>query len=217
MDDTIVFEEQKSRQQQHATGFGLREFPFCPKRPDQELSSEQLQLLNEDSGTDDEEAEDADDEDAEEEGEEEGGSESESGDSSDSGEDEIADITGVLRKKLNLASASQQSPEPKRLFTSHNLSDGASTIATYENASFAQGLHLDEEIVATTCPVPISPRSKYLVSCLRDNVNPRASLITRRKVSHELKMQHLGGWVGGSTVPVVEELSHVVLFMYILD
>jgi hypothetical protein len=172
MEKSIMFEDKKSLQQESRSG--VQEFPFCPKRPDQQLSEEQLLLLNEDSDDSDGNA-GKDDND---------GSDNASDQEDSDNDDDIADITDVLKTKLDLNFS-------KDRFNS----DGASTIATNENASFFPGLfpsNIEEDIRATTRPVAISPRSKYLVGCLKDNVNPRASLITRRKVSHQLKLQHLG-------------------------
>jgi hypothetical protein len=58
---------------------------------------------------------------------------------------------------------------------------------------------------------PTSPRSKYLVGCLRESLNPRASLILRKHVNHDLNLQHLGmgdkmGLVFASSL---SELPHV--------
>jgi hypothetical protein len=58
---------------------------------------------------------------------------------------------------------------------------------------------------------PTSPRSKYLVGCLRESLNPRASLILRKHVNQELNLQHLGmgdkmGLVFASSL---SELPHV--------
>jgi hypothetical protein len=39
---------------------------------------------------------------------------------------------------------------------------------------------------------PTSPRSKYIVGCLREKLNPRASLILRKRINSELKLEHLG-------------------------
>lgn len=166
MDQTIMFEDRRSLQLQAS---GVQEFPFCPKRPDQALSAEQVLLLSEYS--------DDSDHDDDQEGDDGGGEE-------DEDEEKGGDIPDITNSKFG---------------QEHFNSDCASTIATNESSSFAPGLSLslfprniEDDILSTTCPVPISPRSKYLVGCLKDNVNPRASLITRRKVSHELKMQHLG-------------------------
>ena len=177
MDQSIMFEDRQSLQQQQQAA-GVQEFPFCPKRPDQELSAEQMLLLSEYSDDSDNDNDNDNDNDGGDGGHGKGGAEG-----------GCEDGMAVGFEELDLKVSSQD------LF----FGDGASTIATNENTSFAPGLSLslfpqaiDEAIQATTHPVPISPRSKYLVGCLKDNVNPRASLITRRKVSHQLKMQHLG-------------------------
>lgn len=39
---------------------------------------------------------------------------------------------------------------------------------------------------------PTSPRSKYIASCIREGVNPRASLMLRKKLTKHLKLQHMG-------------------------
>ena len=40
--------------------------------------------------------------------------------------------------------------------------------------------------------VPLSPRSHYIDSCIRKRLNPRASLILRRKFTKQLSLQHHG-------------------------
>lgn len=39
---------------------------------------------------------------------------------------------------------------------------------------------------------PTTPRTKYIASCIRDRLNPRASLILRKKDTVHLKLQHMG-------------------------
>jgi hypothetical protein len=229
MDVSIMFEKNKTTRQQAS---GLQEFPFCPKRPDQQLTREELSMLDDESDEDegDEGDEDDKDEDEDEEKEEAGvqllealnrnrglisddsgtgevnfigergfdhidegnGNDECSNDSADEDDNNggVADVTAALKMKLGLPHGTRA----KR--GSHLLNDGASTIATFENTSFATSSafrrNLQDDIDAATFAAPISPRSKYLVGCLKENIIPRAALITRRKVSHELNLQHLG-------------------------
>ena len=39
---------------------------------------------------------------------------------------------------------------------------------------------------------PVSPRTKYIEGCLREKLNPRASLVIRKKLTKKLELQHLG-------------------------
>lgn len=59
---------------------------------------------------------------------------------------------------------------------------------------------IEDELIQRAChlengddfAIPISPRSSYISSCIREGVNPRASLILRNKVTKDLKLQHMG-------------------------
>jgi Leucine-rich repeat (LRR) protein len=49
------------------------------------------------------------------------------------------------------------------------------------------------EETATGAGVPItSPRTKYLAGCMKNNLNPRASLVLRKHMSKRLELQHHG-------------------------
>jgi hypothetical protein len=187
MEKSIMFERNKTTRQ---LASGVQEFPFCPQRPDQAMSEAHMRFLldeddEEEKEQEEEEEEEADVLDIEEKQDEEGDGNGDN-DSSESGSEGGGDFNDVLRNSLGLH------------LSNAFAGDGNSTIATNDNTSFTRvGLtplhsNIDEDIAAATFPVPISPRSRYLVGCLRDNVNPRASLITRKHVSHELNMQHLG-------------------------
>ena len=60
-------------------------------------------------------------------------------------------------------------------------------------------IHNDSLVASTSSPfsqftsiTPTSPRSRYIVGCMREQLNPRASLILRRRLNSELKLEHLG-------------------------
>ena len=162
MDHCIVFEEKK-------VGDGIQEYPFCPKRPDE---PDQL-------GNSDEE-------------------------SYEDGSIEGEEFECQSRFEMDQCGMSTQTDQefsnrldycnsrcdtlPSKLEISWN--NDASTVVT--NPTVLGSTVIDSSMASTIHAAPVSPRSKYLVECLKDNVNPRASLILRRKVSHELKMQHLG-------------------------
>ena len=168
MDESIMFDNIKTTRQQSS---GIQEYPFCPQRPDQVLTEDEKRMLDELS----------DEEDV----------------VNNINDDDQETIESQFDDKSNAIEQHQD----QDVGASHFWNDGASTIATNDNNSYldnnilSKSLALDQDVVVddkTQQHVPISPRSKFLVTCLKDRVNPRASLITRRHVSHELKLQHLG-------------------------
>lgn len=52
--------------------------------------------------------------------------------------------------------------------------------------------HSDLVMSGVNYTVPTSPRTHYIASCIRDRLNPRASLILRKKATKHIKLQHMG-------------------------
>ena len=57
----------------------------------------------------------------------------------------------------------------------------------YSIISLDADLHVDK-----SSNIEISPRSKYIDGCVRENIFPRPSLLVRKKMTKELKLQHQG-------------------------
>ena len=59
---------------------------------------------------------------------------------------------------------------------------------------------------------PVSPRSTYISSCIREGLNPRAALILRKKVTKRLKLQHMG--IGDKMGKIFSESIAGMLLMH---
>jgi hypothetical protein len=60
--------------------------------------------------------------------------------------------------------------------------------------------------------VPItSPRTKYLAGCMREGLNPRASLVLRKNMSKQLNLQHhgMGDQMGKLLAESIQGLPHI--------
>lgn len=51
---------------------------------------------------------------------------------------------------------------------------------------------IDDKFAALADGVPLSPRSRYIDSCIRKRLNPRASLILRKHFTKQINLQHFG-------------------------
>jgi hypothetical protein len=56
---------------------------------------------------------------------------------------------------------------------------------------------------ASTIAHPLSPRSRFISSCIREGLNPRASLVLRKRISPHLKYSHLS--IGDKVAGILAE------------
>jgi hypothetical protein len=79
---------------------------------------------------------------------------------------------------------------PLQALNSSSLAAFTSSSALFNTSAYSSDIN--SKLTHLTSQAPTSPRSKYLVGCLRSSLNPRASLILRKHVNDELNLQHLG-------------------------
>ena len=106
-----------------------------------------------------------------------------------------------------------------------NAGDEESVVTASTVSTIGLGLYLDsikdqqrgetEGIAAqkgSVLPVPItSPRTKYLAGCMREGLNPRASLVLRKNMSKQLNLQHhgMGDQMGRLLAESIQGLPHI--------
>jgi Ran GTPase-activating protein (RanGAP) involved in mRNA processing and transport len=87
----------------------------------------------------------------------------------------INDITGETSTKKKSKKAS---------FKSRKDMDSLRAVMNSQNMTIEEMMQME--------PIPMTPRSRYIENCIRDNLNPRAFLILRKADTTELLLGHMG-------------------------
>jgi hypothetical protein len=108
-------------------------------------------------------------------------------------------------------SASKGSIKARRNLHDDDSLCTASTVSTVGLGLYLDGLR-DKEHTQSHVVVPItSPRTKYLAGCMREGLNPRASLVLRKNMSKALNLQHhgMGDQMGRLLAESIQGLPHI--------
>jgi hypothetical protein len=95
------------------------------------------------------------------------------------GDDNDNEESEVWGKKLQLDAATTYTSAPT------NRAMSVSSVSTIASAST---LHTTRSVIEKGAPT--SPRTRYIGNCINSQINPRASLILRKRVSTELNLSH---------------------------
>jgi Ran GTPase-activating protein (RanGAP) involved in mRNA processing and transport len=63
--------------------------------------------------------------------------------------------------------------------------------------------------------MPLSPRSKFISSCLKEKINPRVSLILRKRLTTSIELQHLA--IGNKVAIMLAEVLHEMPYIEKVD
>jgi len=106
--------------------------------------------------------------------------------------DQLLDKFSKIKPKQDAAVV-----EPKALSTTKKGTKDSSSVASVSVDALDMELFLrdrrNDSDESATRGIPItSPRTKYLAGCMKNNMNPRASLVLRKHMSKRLELQHHG-------------------------
>jgi hypothetical protein len=87
----------------------------------------------------------------------------------------------------------------------------ASTVSTVGLGLYLDGLRGKEQTQSNVVVPITSPRTKYLAGCMREGLNPRASLVLRKNMSKALNLQHhgMGDQMGRLLAESIQGLPHI--------
>ena len=127
-------------------------------------------------------------------------------DEGDEGDDEYKNDKHIIE---NSGSASELKSPDGRVYTpvrrpegkfpqyesnnNNESGDTESALSTARSSSDASiSMRTKMTQIGASIEMPLSPRSKYINSCVRDRLNPRASLVIRKNMTKKLELQNYG-------------------------